>query len=115
MDLDQRLTRLRAPLAASADGTLSPNWGALESAWDKVDYWCSFQPVGTREDLVAQDRTETDHIAEVVPDADITSADRIRYKGQDYTVDGEPLDFSDTDLYADEAHYKVFCKQIRGG
>lgn len=114
MELNQRLTRLRAPLVAGSDGSPYPKWNTPESAWDKADYWCSFQGVGTREDLVAQDRTETDHIAELEPAADVTSMDRIRYKGSDYTIDGDPLDWTGED-YADDAHWKVFCKRITGG
>lgn len=112
MDLNQRLTRLRAPL--DSDG--EPNWRAAEATWSKVDYWGSLQPVGSREDLVSQNRVESSHISRLEPGADITAVDRIRdARGKDYTVDGDPLDWTDVGEYGQQAHWKVFLRRITGG
>jgi hypothetical protein len=107
--------RLRAPLVATGDGSLEPNWGRPESEWSKVTYWGSLQPVGSREDLVSQNRVESTHVSRWEPGADITALDRVRYNGKDFTVDGEPLDWSDVELYGQEAHWKAFLKRITGG
>lgn len=115
MDLNQRLTRLRAPLVAAGDGELYPKWNTPEDQWSKADYWCSLQPATAKEDLVAQQRVETTHLARVETKADITAVDRVRYKGDDYTVDGAPLDWTDVSIYGQEAHWKVFLKRITGG
>ena len=114
MDLNQRITRLRAPLAAGSDGGQYPNWSAPENTWDNIEYWASFQPVGSREDLVSQQRVESTHVSRVEPAADITAEDRIRHNGKDYTVDGEPLDWTDPD-YGEQTHWKLFLKRITGG
>lgn len=110
MDLNQRLTRLRAPLSAEGE----PRWNTAESLWDKVDYWGTLQPVGSREDLVSQNRVESTHISRWEPAADITAVDRVRADGKDFTVDGEPMDWTSQD-YGQEAHWKVFLKRITGG
>lgn len=115
MDLNQRLTRMRAPLVVTGDGATEPNWSRPESEWAMVDYWGTLQPVGTREELQAQNRIESTHISRWEPAADITALDRVRYNGKDYTVDGEPGDWSDTGQYGQEAHWKVFLKRITGG
>lgn len=115
MDLNQRITRLRAPLAMGSDGSLYPKWNAPESEWTMDDYWCSMQPVGSKEDLVSQQRVESTHIARLETKADVTAIDRMRYKGNDYTVDGLPLDWTDVSIYGQEAHWKVFLKMTTGG
>jgi hypothetical protein len=112
MDLNQRLTRLRAPLDSNGE----PNWSTPEVQWTKDTWWGSLQPVGSREDLVSQNRVESTHISRWEPAADITAYDRVRdAKGKDYTVDGEPGDWSDVGEYGQEAHWKVFLKRITGG
>ena len=115
MDLNQRITRLRAPLVEGSDGSLYPRWNTPEDQWSKVDYWCSMQPVGSREDLVSQQRVESTHITRLEPGADVLAIDRMRYNGLDYTVDGEPLDWTDVAIYGQEAHWKCFLKRITGG
>jgi hypothetical protein len=112
MDLNRRLTRMRAPL----DSNSEPNWSRPEVEWSKVTYWATLQPLGTREELRAQNRVESTHISRWEPSADITALDRVRDdKGKDYTVDGEPGDWSDVGEYGDQAHWKVFLKRITGG
>jgi hypothetical protein len=103
---------MRAPLDSNGE----PNWSSAEVNWNKADYWASLQPVGSKEDLVAQNRVESTHISRWEPAADVTSIDRVRdvAKGKDYTVDGAPFDWTDPD-YGQEAHWKVFLKRIEGG
>lgn len=114
MDLNQRITRLRAPIVVGPDGSSAPRWNTPENQWTIDDYWCSFQPVSSKEDLVSQQRVESTHLARLEPNADITAVDRLRYRGRDYTVDGEPLEWMETDG-STRHHWKTFCKRITGG
>lgn len=92
MRLRDTLTRLRAPDVVGPDGATIPgNWSTVtEGQLLKVDYACEFQPLGSTEDVVAQQRTESTHKAFLPAGADVLATDRLRFGGVDYQVDGQP-------------------------
>lgn len=106
------LTRLRAPTGTSVDGMQVQNWKSDESTWTKTDYPCEFQPLGSTEDIVAQQRTESTHRAFLPADADVLATDRLRFLGDDYQVDGQP------ELWRSRGanhHLEVLAFRIEGG
>lgn len=92
MRLRDTVTRLRAPDVTGPDGATIPgDWANVtEGQLLKVDYAAEFQPLGSTEDVVAQQRTESTHKVFLPADADILPTDRIRYQAVDYQVDGQP-------------------------
>jgi hypothetical protein len=83
-------TRLRGTLVPGTQGRPSRlDWAAP----GEREYPCEFQPNSTRagstEDLAAQDRTVTSWRVILPAGADITTADRWRFLGVVYEVDGE--------------------------
>lgn len=92
MRLRDTVTRLRAPDVTGPDGATIPgSWSTVtEGQLLKVDYPAEFQPLGSTEDVVAQQRTESTHKVFLPAEADVTATDRIRYLGIDYQVDGQP-------------------------
>jgi hypothetical protein len=92
MRLRDTVTRLRAPNVTGPDGATIPgDWtNATEGQLLKVDYPAEFQPLGSTEDVVAQERTESTHKVFMPDYADVLSTDRIRFLGIDYQVDGQP-------------------------
>jgi hypothetical protein len=108
------VTRLRAPSVTGPDGVPVSNWRAAEATWDKVDYPGSqFQPISSTEDIVAQQRTESTHRAFLPAGADVLPTDRLRYRGADYQVEGEPERWADE--HDNEDHVEVRCFRIQGG
>lgn len=103
------VTVVRAPVVTGPDGATVPNWdGSLTS----TDYPGEFQPISSTEDIVGQERTESTHKAFLPADADITSADRIRFLGVDYWVDGAP----ENHRHRGRAHHiEAFCFRVQGG
>lgn len=114
MDLNKRITRLRAPMTVGSDGAARPDWHASESLWDKADYWCELQPLKSDDDKVGQDRVDSTHVSTIEPGADIATTDRFRYQGNDYTIDGRPDDWTSPD-YGQQAHWHVFLRRVTGG
>lgn len=111
---DAVVTRLRAPAAVGPDGLAVPNWKAAESTWSKVDYpGGQFQPLSSTEDVVAQQRTESTHKWFAPAGADVLPIDRLRYRGLDYQVDGQPEQWADEGDVDD--HVEVLCFRIQGG
>jgi hypothetical protein len=107
------VTRLRAPVAAGPDGLSIPNWKAAEATWSKVDYPnSSFQPLGSTEDVVAQQRAESTHKWFAPAGADVVATDRLRFGGLDYQVDGDPERWR---IDGREHHLEVLCFRITGG
>lgn len=86
------VTRLRAPDVVGIDGATIPgDWASVtDGQLLKVDYPAEFQPLGSNENMVAQQRTESTHRVFLPAEADVLSTDRIRFLGVDYQVDGEP-------------------------
>ena len=86
------VTRLRAPDITGPDGATIPgDWtNVTDGQLLKVDYPGEFQPLGSTEDVVAQQRTESTHKVFLPDYADVVATDRIRFLGVDYQVDGEP-------------------------
>lgn len=86
------ITRLRAPDVTGPDGATIPgDWTSVtDGQLLKVDYPAEFQPLGSTEDIVAQQRTDSTHKVFLPEYADVKSTDRIRFFGVDYQVDGEP-------------------------
>jgi len=108
------VTRLRAPAVAGPDGISVPDWDSAEAGWNKVDYTgCQFQPLSSTEDVVAQQRTESTHRAFMPAGADVLATDRLRYRGIDYQVDGEPERWADEGDVDD--HTEALCFRIQGG
>lgn len=114
MQLGQDLvTRLRAPSSTGPDGLPVANWKSAESTWSKVDYpGSSFQPLGSTEDVVAQQRTESTHKWFAPAGADVVATDRLRFGGLDYQVDGDPERWR---IGGREHHVEVLCFRIVGG
>lgn len=108
------LTRLRAPDTTGPDGATIPgDWSSVnEGQLDKVDYPCEFQPLGSTEDLVAQQRTESTHRAFLPAGADVLATDRLRFHGVDYQVDGEPERWRNRGR---DHHTEALCFRIQGG
>lgn len=107
-------TRLRAPDVTGPDGATIPgNWSTVtEGQLLKVDYPAEFQPLGSTEDVVAQQRTESTHKVFLPDYADVLSTDRIRFLGVDYQVDGQP------ELWRKGGrnhHLEVLCFRVQGG
>jgi hypothetical protein len=112
MRLRDTVTRLRAPTITGVDGIPVQNWKAAESLWAKTDYPCEFQPLGSTEDLVAQQRTESTHRAFLPADADVLPTDRLRFEGLDYQVDGQPEVWRRRGTIH---HQEALCFRIAGG
>lgn len=112
MKFRDTVTRLRAPVITGVDGTQVPNWKAAEGTWSKIDYSGEFQPLGSTEDIVAQQRTESTHRAFLPADADVVVTDRLRFQGVDYQVDGEPERWR---FRGANHHLEVLCFRIQGG
>ena len=106
------VTRLRAPLVTGVDGVQVQNWKAAESLWTKTDYPCEFQPLGSTEDVVAQQRTESTHRVFLPADADVVSTDRLRFQADDYQVDGQPETWRRRGAVH---HLEVLAFRIAGG
>ena len=108
------LTRLRAPDVTGPDGATIPgDWSTVtEGQLLKVDYPCEFQPLGSTEDVVAQQRTESTHRAFLPADADVLPTDRLRFLGVDYQVDGAPEVWR---RRGRTHHLEALCFRIQGG
>lgn len=114
MRLRDTVTRLRAPNTTGPDGATIPgDWtNATEGQLLKVDYAAEFQPLGSTEDVVAQQRTESTHKVFMPPDADVLPTDRIRYQGIDYQVDGQPEAWGRAGR---THHLEVLVFRVQGG
>lgn len=106
------VTRLRAPTVAGVDGVQVQNWKAAESLWTKTDYPCEFQPLGSTEDVVAQQRTESTHRVFLPADADVLPTDRLRFQALDYQVDGQPEVWR---RRGSNHHIEALAFRIKGG
>lgn len=107
------VTRLRAPTTTGPDGAPLQNWKAAEASWNKVDYsGGSFQPLGSTEDVAAQQRTESTHKWFAPADADVLPTDRVRFAGNDYQVDGQPELWR---INGTDHHLEVLCFRVQGG
>jgi hypothetical protein len=81
-------TRLRGVTVAGEYGNQAKiDW--TEGTLDKLDLACEMQPQSSSEEVVQQDRTVTRWTLFLPPGADMTAADRWRFAGTDYEVDGE--------------------------
>lgn len=114
MRLRDTVTRLRAPNITGPDGATIPgSWSTVtEGQLLKVDYPAEFQPLGSTEDVVAQQRTESTHKVFMPADADVLATDRIRYLGIDYQVDGQPEAWSPGGR---KHHMEVLVFRVSGG
>lgn len=108
------VTRLRAPDATGPDGATVPgDWSAVtEGQLLKVDYPAEFQPLGSTEDVVAQQRTESTHKVFLPSAADVLPTDRIRFLGVDYQVDGQPEAWRRNGR---SHHLEVLVFRVQGG
>lgn len=119
MRLRDTVTRLRAPDVTGPDGATIPgDWATVtEGQLDKVDYPCEFQPLGSTEDVVAQQRTESTHRVFLPATVqgeppDVLPTDRLRHLGLDYQVDGDPEVWRHRGT---THHIEVLCFRITGG
>lgn len=109
MRLSETITRLRAPQVTGPDGATIP--GDWEAATE-TDYAVEFQPLGSNENVVGQQRTESTHRAFMPADADVVPTDRLRFRGVVYQVDGQPAAWRS----GGRAHHvEVYCFRIQGG
>lgn len=108
------VTRLRAPNITGPDGATIPgNWSSVtEGQLLKVDYPAEFQPLGSTEDVVAQQRTESTHKVFMPDNADVLPTDRIRFLGVDYQVDGQPELWR---MGGRSHHLEVLIFRVQGG
>lgn len=107
------VTRLRAPTITGPDGVPIINWDSAEAGWSKVDYTgCSFQPMTSTEDVVAQQRTESTHRVFMPAAADVLATDRLRFDGLDYQVEGDPEKWR---IRGHEHHLEVRVFRVAGG
>lgn len=109
MRLRDRLTRLRPGTTVGPDGaTVAGDW----SSATETDYPCEFQPLGSTEEVVGQQRTESTHRAFLPATADVVPTDRLRFLGLVYQVDGQPEHWR---RGGRTHHLEVFCFRIQGG
>lgn len=80
-------TRLRGVVVPGTQGRPSRiDWNQPPA---ELDLACEFQPTSSTESVDNQERTETYWRVFLPAGADITAADRWRFYGVDYEVDGE--------------------------
>ena len=107
------VTRLRTPTVTGPDGVPVIDWDSAEAGWSKVDYTgCSFQPLASSEDVVAQQRTDSTHKVFLTAGADVLATDRLRFDALDYQVDGDPEQWR---IRGVDHHLEVLCFRITGG
>lgn len=101
---------VRAGAIAGPDDDPIESW--LPADVIVTPYAGEFQPVSSTEDVVNQQRTEATHKAFLAAGTDVTAKDRLRYKGLDYQIDGQPERWSP---HGTEHHIEVFCLRVEGG
>jgi len=106
------VTVVRAPTIVEPDGSTAPDWTVAEGALTKTDYPGEFQPISSTEEIVGQERTESTHKAFLPPEADVTAADRLRFLGVDYWIDGPPENHRHRGR---PHHIEAFCFRVTGG
>jgi hypothetical protein len=106
--LHDTCTRLRATVTAGAYGAEVPDWTAPAA----VDLACEFQPLTVQEDLVQQQRTESQWKVFLYAGADVVATDRIHFRGDDYEVDGQPKRWR---LRGREHHLELVVQLVTGG
>lgn len=100
---------LRAGTSPAPDGgDPVPNWAAATTA----SYRGELQPVETAENVVAQQRTLSTHLAYLPANADVKATDRLRHQGRDYEIDGEPEAWR---AWGQAHHIEVPCYRVTGG
>jgi hypothetical protein len=106
--LHDTCTRLRATVAVGSYGAEVPDWTAPAT----VELACEFQPLTVQEDLVQQQRTESQWKVFLYADADVVATDRIRFRGIDYEIDGQPKRWR---LRGGEHHLELVVQLVTGG
>lgn len=77
-------------------GTASTDrFGDITDSGNDIDVpGCVVWPAGSTEQQTLSDTTTADLEALLPPDTAIARTSRVRYRGDDYDVDGEPFDFT---------------------
>lgn len=104
-------TRLRGvTVPGEYNNPSSIDW--TEATLGKLDLPCEFQPESVTEDVVQQQRVVVQPEGWFYPTADIKAADRFRYRGDDYEVDGTPKLWSP---HGRDHHLHVKFLRVTGG
>jgi len=106
------VTVVRAPTAAGPDGATAPDWAVPEGSLTLTEYPGEFQPISSTEEIVGQERIQSTHKAFLPYDADVTAADRLRFLGAEYWVDGAPENHRHRGR---PHHIEAFCFRVQGG
>lgn len=84
----QTVTRIR-PKTKTERGSLVPDWSTSPN--EKQITGCSVQPAGTSLSEDGRVLGVSEGITVYLPEgSDVAAGDRIRYNGNDYTINGEP-------------------------